>query len=592
MNESVEIANLRIETERVDDIPLLVGQMRRMELPEVLDSRMVVHGNRQGLSIGWTVVVWLAHVLSEADHRLSQVRPWAARRLETLRACTGQEMREEDLSDDRLADVLRALADDETWANVEHGLVLSLLRVYDLRPPGTRAVGAPPPYVRVDMTTARGYGQVDADGLFQFGHSKDHRPDLPQVKIALTTLDPLGLPVASEVVAGHHADDPLYRPLIKRVHDSLSVRGLLVVGDCKLAALDTRADIHAYHSFYLCPLSAVQVPPAALARALATAQSAAGGSPERIERTRPDGTREHLADGYEWTEDLSAVLDGWRTVTWTERRLLLRSRVPAAAAETALRDRLERARVAIADLTTPRRGKRCPADPAAVRQAATVIMARERVEGLLHVEVAEQVRERRVRGYRGQPARTVAQRTLTTTAPVDAAALDAAIALLGWRVYATNAPASILSLTQAALAYRGQYTVERAFGRLKGHPLSLTPLYLDRDDHTTGLIRLLTLALRVLTTAEHAVRQGLAAQERTLTGLYAGNPTRATARPTTELLLAAFRNLTLTLLTTPTATHHSLTSLTPLQADILALLGLPADTYHALVSTPHSPHPP
>ncbi len=591
MNESIDIAGLRIETERVDDIPLLVAQMRRMELPEVLDSRVVVHGNRRGLSIGWTVVVWLAHLLSEADHRLSQVRPWTAQRLETLRACTGQEIQEEDLSDDRLADALRALADDETWANVEQGLVLSLLRVYDLRPPGPRPTGAPPPCVRVDMTTARGYGQVDADGLFQFGHSKDHRPDLPQVKIALSTLDPLGLPVASEVVAGHHADDPLYRPLIKRVHDSLSVRGLLVVGDCKLAALDTRADIHTYHSFYLCPLSAVQVPPAALARALATAQATAG-PPERIARMRPDGTPEHLADGYEWTEDLSAVLDGWRTVTWTERRLLLRSRVQADAAETALRARLERARQTIADLTTPRRGKSRPADRAAVQQATTTIVAREQVEGLLHIEVAEQVWERQVRGYRGPPARAVAQRTLTVTATTDTAALDEAIALLGWRVYATNAPTATLSLTQAALAYRGQYSVERAFGRLKGRPLSLTPLYLDRDDHTTGLIRLLTLALRVLTTAEHAVRQGLAAQERTLTGLYAGNPTRATARPTTELLLAAFRNLTLTVLATPSATHRSLTSLTPLQEDILALLGLPADTYHALTSPSHFPLPP
>lgn len=587
MTESIEIAGLRIETERVDDIPLVVAQMRRMELPEVLDSRVVTHGNRQGLSIGWTVVVWLAYVLSEADHRLSQVRPWAARRLDTLRACTGQEVREEDLSDDRLADVLRALADDETWASVEHGLVLSLLRVYDLRPTGAGATG-----VRVDMTTARGYGQVDADGLFQFGHSTDHRPDLPQVKIALTTLDPLGLPVASAVVAGHHADDPLYRPLLKRMHDSLSVRGLLVVGDCKMAALDTRADIHDYRSFYLCPLSAVQAPPATLARDLAAAQAAPGSPPERIERTRPDGTREHIADGYERSETLRTMLDGWRTVTWTERRLLLRSRVQAAAAETALRARLERARQAILDLTTPRRGKARLADTAAVEQAATVIVARERVEGLLQVQVTEQGRERRVRGYRGQPARTVTQRTLTATAIVDAAALDEASGLLGWRVYATNAPAATLSLTQAALAYRGQYSVERAFGRLKGRPLALTPLYLDRDDHATGLIRLLTLALRVLTTAEHAVRQGLAAQERTLTGLYAGNPRRATARPTTELLLAAFRDLTLTVLATPTVTHRSLTSLTPLQEDILALLGLPAHTYRALASTSHFSLPP
>ncbi len=46
-----------------------------------------------------------------------------------VRACTGQEQREEDLSDGRLADALRALADDERWANVAHGLVLSLPRV-------------------------------------------------------------------------------------------------------------------------------------------------------------------------------------------------------------------------------------------------------------------------------------------------------------------------------------------------------------------------------------------------------------------------------------------------------------------------------
>jgi len=32
---------------------------------------------------------------------------------------------------------------------------------------------------------------VNTEGLFQWGHSKDHRPDLAQVKIMLSTLDPL-----------------------------------------------------------------------------------------------------------------------------------------------------------------------------------------------------------------------------------------------------------------------------------------------------------------------------------------------------------------------------------------------------------------
>jgi len=107
MTESIDI-----ETERVDDIPLLVAQMRRMGLPVLLECHFPMHGNRGGLTVGWTAVVWLAHLLSRGDHRLNQVQPWAARRLETLRACTGQPVEALDLTDDRLADVLRALADD------------------------------------------------------------------------------------------------------------------------------------------------------------------------------------------------------------------------------------------------------------------------------------------------------------------------------------------------------------------------------------------------------------------------------------------------------------------------------------------------
>ena len=85
------------------------------------------------------------------------------------------------------------------------------MRVYDLQ--RSR--------VRIDSTTAKGYLEITPEGLFQLGHSKDHRPDLPQVKINLSVLDPLGLPLTTTVVAGQRADDPLYLPEIKRVQQSL-----------------------------------------------------------------------------------------------------------------------------------------------------------------------------------------------------------------------------------------------------------------------------------------------------------------------------------------------------------------------------------
>jgi transposase len=87
-------------------------------------------------------------------------------------------------------------------------------------------------------------------------------------------------------------------------------------------------------------------------------------------------------------------------------------------------------------------------------------------------------------------------------------------------------------LAQAILAYRDEYIIEHGFGRLKGQPLSLTPMYLQRDDHATGLIRLLSIGLRLLTLTEFVIRRRLAEEQAGLTGLYAGNPKRTAARPT------------------------------------------------------------
>src|SRR5205085_11557311 len=103
----------------------------------------------------------------------------------------------------------------------------------------------------------------------------------------------------------------------------------------------------------------------------------------------------------------------------------------------------------------------------------------------------------------------------------------------------TNQPVEQLSLAQAVLAYRSEFQVERSLGRLKGQPLSLTPMYVQRDDHATGLIRLLSIALRVLTLLELVVCLYLAPERANLAGLYAGNPKRETDRPTAERLLEA-----------------------------------------------------
>ena len=183
---------MNVTTERVDDIPLLLGHSDKMGVPELLDSYFKPHGNWEGMSLGWTTAVWIAHLLSEGDHRMNQVQSWAAQRMHTLSVCTGQQVKERGFRDDRLALVLDALSDDQKWQQFETALNRQIIRVYDLKPQR----------VRIDSTTVSGYWTVTQEGLFQFGYSKDHRPDLPQLKVMLSALDPLGLPVATQIVSG------------------------------------------------------------------------------------------------------------------------------------------------------------------------------------------------------------------------------------------------------------------------------------------------------------------------------------------------------------------------------------------------------
>src|SRR5262245_13985173 len=103
---------MSITTERMDDIPLLITQMQHMHLVPLLNQHIKAHGQRKGVSVGDLCVVWLAHILSQADHRMNRVQEWGSRRLETLPERGMPTLSEADLTDDQLADVLRLLSHD------------------------------------------------------------------------------------------------------------------------------------------------------------------------------------------------------------------------------------------------------------------------------------------------------------------------------------------------------------------------------------------------------------------------------------------------------------------------------------------------
>src|SRR6266446_372127 len=360
-----------IITERVDDIPLLLEQRQRMGLPTLFDTHFPTHGNWTGLSLGWVSTIWLSSILSRGDHRMVHVEPWVAKRLGTLGATTGHAVTRVDFTDDRLEIVLRRLSDDERWSAFESSLNQHTVRVYDLSTDR----------VHLDSTSASAYATVSEGGLFQFGHSKDYRPDLPQVKVMQAVLDPLGMPLATDVVSGERADDPLYVPCIARVQKSVGRSGLLFVGDCKMAAHATRAFIALSGDYYLCPLPQVQLGEGELDEALESVWS--GEQPlTSIFREQDRGEPTLIAQGYEHEVPMSVEVEGKRQ-EWTERRLVVRSVRHAEAAEAVLRARVAKAKAQVEALNLRGRGRKRFDKIETLRQAVNGIVQRHRVEDFL-----------------------------------------------------------------------------------------------------------------------------------------------------------------------------------------------------------------
>ncbi len=577
-------ADPTITTERIDDVVLLIELMKQMDLPGLLDRHLPRHWLQEGLSWGWVTTIWLAHILSQGDHRKLPVRDWVRQAHSTLEHITGHSIRETDFTDDRLTIVLRRLSTADTWHPIEQELARTLIRVYDLKQ-------GP---IRLDATTISGYHAGGPSSLFQFGQRKD-APDLRQVKVMMGALDPLGLPLATDVVSGERADDGLYGPIIDRIVTTLATVGLLFVGDTKMSAWATRVELRARQQHYLAPLALVGETPRDLRGWVQAARSGAQPLTE-IRVPDADGGEELLAVGYEVTRPCTAEVEG-QALAWVERVLVVHSAAYAEVLQRGLEGRLARATAKLQALTPPRgRGKRQVQAEVALTVAAEAILQAHKVQGLLTYSYERQV-ERQVkyigrgRGGTERPQQVVERvRYAITTVLRDEAAITAVSETFGWRAYVTDVAEAELTLEAAVLTYRGEWRIERDYHRLKSAPLSIAPLVVQRDDQVVGMTHLLSIAIRLLTLIEFVVRRGLQRAHAALVGLHPENPKKATATPTTERLLQAFSRITLTVIHFPDHVLRHVTPLTSLQVDILNLLGLPPDIYRSLGGIRHS-HP-
>ncbi len=228
----------------------------------------------------------------------------------------------------------------------------------------------------------------------------------------------------------------------------------------------------------------------------------------------PDEQLRVIATGYERSHLEGVTYADGTKIEWTERLLLIHSPVYEQQQQRGIEQRLQTATAKLKALTPDTgRGKRQIRELEILQQKATAILKSHRVEGLLAYT------------YNYHSAtKTVKERYQITTVKPNTAAIEQLKLTFGWRVYATNAPTEQLSFQDAVLTYRDEWIIERGFHRFKGKPLSVTPLFLQRDDQVKGLVNLLSLGLRILTLIEFVVRRQLKVGGESLGGLYPENP--------------------------------------------------------------------
>jgi transposase len=571
---------LTLQHERVDDIPLLLGLMQQWHLPETLERSLGSHHLHEGISNGWLACVWMAFILSEANHRKVSVQDWAQSHHHTLEAIIGQPLRPVEFSDDRLSIVLRRLHDTD-WSALETNLWRATCQVYEV----------PIRCIRLDSTTSCGYHTVDPDGVMQRGHSKDHRPDLAQLKLMAAAAQPSGHLLACDAHPGNAADDPLYLPLIERVRCLLGKCGLLYAGDNKMAALETRGRIAWHKDYYLAPLPQTGGVPD-LFTAWIDVVVDGSREVELLYGVDEKGNTTLFGAGYELERQCQLEM-GAEVFEWSERVQLVKSLSLARRQGEQLGERLRCAEAELRGLTPPAgRGRRQFREEGTLREAIAEVLQRHRVATFLSVAyTCEEQREKRYEGRgRGGVGRKWHWDVVIRYQVMDVCREEDAIAAAkfrqGWRVQVTTLPGEDYPLQMCVLIYNGGWSLERDFHIVKDLPLGIRPLFVREDEQIIGLTRLLTIALRLLTLFEMRVRAGLAAAGEELSGLYEGQPKRKTSRPTAARLLKAIARMEITLACVESEDDSQwyVSPLPPLLLRILELVNLSENIYTSLTA--------
>jgi transposase len=559
-----DLGPFSLRDERLGVLPLINAFIERLDVAGILDRHVPTDDRRCRLGYAKSLGVLLRALLVEREPMYRQetlVRSFAPK----LFGLTSGDIKH--VSDDALGRALDRLFQADRSALVTD-VVVAASRNFNLRLDE----------LHNDSTSVKFVGQYRASRQrggktvpwITFGYSKDHRPDLKQLVLILTTTADGGVPVQFRCADGNTNDAVTHIETWEALRRATSRPDFLYVADCKLCSYENMRHIHSHGGRFVTVMPRSRKEDDLFREWAQTHEIPWQPAWDRVNPRRRHGPRDRWFT-FRW--ELPSQ-EGW-PVTWVYSTLLeLKQR----------QRRLEHLHHAIEQLAQldrrlqgPRPRRKVGRD---LDQQVREILERFDVVNYLRIEYWTEERHRFRQERRGRTGantrfRRETHRRLRLRWTVCQDRIDYDQKTDGMYPLLTND--RNLSPLQVLEAHKNQPRIEKRFEQLKTvHEIA--PVFLKSPARIEAFFLIYFLALLVQALIERHLRQAMHRASIDRLPLYPEG--RSCANPTFQQLLRLFANQARHLLLkdgSVVQTFHP--ELTPLHRQVLQLLNVPIARY-------------
>jgi len=569
-------------TKKIGSAPILEHYIKRMGVVRIIDRIVAAHRNRH-ISHGQMVAGLMVYLLNNG-RAMYEMEKWAEDTAILSTIFPGYNPG--DWTDDRIEDTL-----DELY---KAGLVLTqgAISANIVREFGLNLAD-----IHYDTTSVSLWGTYDSSTgqpavLITFGHNKDHRPDLKQVVVGAAVSADGGVPLLSDTHDGNTNDSVLPVSYWERLRKLAGKEPFCLIGDCKIASLNTLRTLCSQDGLFLSPMAMTQAEQKKLRlRKRANELELAPVDLKDEKELRP--IYEKLTDrvgnrqkkekpqkvyGYKVHEDCWQIEDNLNR-PYTLRKLIVYSEGLADLNARTRNRHLEKAEKELFALRQ-KLNKRKLITREAIEAAKNKILNNCKVCGFMDADVEERIEvvQKKVGpGRCGPNSKYILEEKTIYDLNVHRfqEAIEDDALLDGLFLMVTNQDAQDWPASRLLALYKRQYKVERVFQIMKG-PLAVSPMLLEKPNRICSMIFIIVLTLQLYTLIQRQAAQELLQRNSPLDGLL---PNKIkTWRPQTDKLLAAFDNIYL-IININGNLPLNITRLNSVQLEILKLLGVPVNKY-------------